>query len=59
MYKGVCSGIVPSLFSDEGHETLAETLITIKTLVVVVNVWSKNLDYGHEAVRDINQADKT
>ena len=29
MYKGVCCPI-PSLYSDEGHETLAETLITIK-----------------------------
>ena len=42
MYNGVCCAI-PSLFSDEGDETLAETLITRKTLVVVVNVWSENL----------------
>ena len=42
MYKGVCCAI-PPLFSDEGHETLAETLTTIKTLVVVVNVLSENL----------------
>ena len=39
---GVCCAI-PSLFSDEGHEMLAETLKAIKTLVVVVNVWSENL----------------
>ena len=37
---GVCCAI-PSLFSGEGHETLAEMSITIKTLVVVVNVWSE------------------
>ena len=37
MDKGGCCPI-PSLYSDEGHETLAETLIAIKTLVVVVNV---------------------
>ena len=36
MNKGGCCPI-PSLYSDEGHETLAETLTTIKTLVVVVN----------------------
>ena len=29
VYKGVCCSI-PSLCSDEGHETLAGTLITIK-----------------------------
>ena len=34
---------LPSLYSDEGHEMLPGTLITIKALVVVVNVWSENL----------------